>query len=80
VLGLRTLPDALPGRTETIELWPFVQGEIDGRLDCSSTRSSPMAPICGTSSSLGRTDYADRVVRGGSPRRLRVISRAGWSG
>jgi len=23
VLGLRTLPDAPPGRMETIELWPF---------------------------------------------------------
>lgn len=32
VLGLRTLPDALPGRMETIELWPspVSQGEIDG--------------------------------------------------
>jgi len=30
VLGLRGLPDTLPGRIETIELWPFSQGEIDG--------------------------------------------------
>ena len=28
VLGLRVLPDVLPGRTETIELWPFSQGEM----------------------------------------------------
>ena len=26
LLGLRNLPDALPGRTETIELWPLSQG------------------------------------------------------
>jgi predicted AAA+ superfamily ATPase len=26
LLGLRDLPDALPGRTETIELWPLSQG------------------------------------------------------
>lgn len=33
LLGLRTLPDTLPGRMETIELWPFSQGEIDARPD-----------------------------------------------
>jgi len=27
------LPDALPGRTETIELWPLSQGEIDSAAD-----------------------------------------------
>jgi predicted AAA+ superfamily ATPase len=26
---LKDLPDALPGRAETIELWPLSQGEID---------------------------------------------------
>jgi predicted AAA+ superfamily ATPase len=30
VLGLRDLPDTLPGRMEAIELSPFSQGEIDG--------------------------------------------------
>src|SRR5215469_637314 len=33
LLGLRDLPDALPGRTETIELWPLSQGEIDRTTD-----------------------------------------------
>jgi len=33
LLGLRDLPDALPGRTETIELWPLSQGEIDSAAD-----------------------------------------------
>jgi uncharacterized protein len=33
VMGLRGLPDALPGRMETIELWPLSQGEIDGTPD-----------------------------------------------
>ncbi|MGH3751984.1 MAG: hypothetical protein ACRDRP_04680 [Pseudonocardiaceae bacterium] len=33
VLGLRALPDTLAGRTETVELWPFSQGEIDGLPD-----------------------------------------------
>lgn len=33
VMGLRGLLDALPGRMETIELWPLAQGEIDGEPD-----------------------------------------------
>ena len=33
LLGLRDLPDALPGRSETIELWPLSQGEIDSAPD-----------------------------------------------
>ena len=33
LLALRGLPDTLPGRIETIELWPFSQGEIDGTPD-----------------------------------------------
>nr|WP_232541501.1 AAA family ATPase [Nocardia bovistercoris] len=33
VLGLRALPDTLVGRMETIELWPFSQGEIGGAPD-----------------------------------------------
>lgn len=33
VMGLRALPDALPGRMETIELWPLSQGEIDDGPD-----------------------------------------------
>src|SRR5258706_7407995 len=33
LLALRGLPDTLPGRMETIELWPFSQGEIDRTPD-----------------------------------------------
>jgi predicted AAA+ superfamily ATPase len=33
VLALRSLPDALPGRMEVIELWPFSQGEMNGGHD-----------------------------------------------
>ncbi|MGL5829283.1 MAG: ATP-binding protein [Angustibacter sp.] len=34
LLGLRALPDQLPGRSETIELWPLSQGEISRSSDC----------------------------------------------
>lgn len=30
VLGLKALPDSLVGRMETVELWPFSQGELEG--------------------------------------------------
>jgi uncharacterized protein len=33
VLSMRAVPDALPGRMETVELWPLSQGEIDDKPD-----------------------------------------------
>ncbi len=67
LLGLRTLPDALVGRSETIELWPFAQGEIDGRPDrFVDTVFDPKATLA-TAATLSRSDYLDRVVRGGFP-------------
>ena len=67
VLGLRTLPDALPGRMETIELWPFSQGEIDGTpdgfIDAVFTHGSDLHH----GSTMRRAEYAERVVRGGFP-------------
>ncbi len=33
VLAMRGVADSLPGRTESIELWPLSQGEIDGTRD-----------------------------------------------
>ncbi len=33
VLALRELPDALPGRMEIVELWPFSQGELERSPD-----------------------------------------------
>lgn len=48
VLGLRSLPDTLVGRMETIELWPFSQGEIDrtpeGFIDAVFTHGDVGAP------------------------------------
>jgi predicted AAA+ superfamily ATPase len=67
VLGLRALPDTLPGRTETIELWPFSQGEIDGSPDgfvTSVFRDEIDTPHTSTTS---RREYAERIVRGGFP-------------
>ncbi len=67
VLGLRGVPDALPGRIETVELWPFSQCEIDARpygfVDAVFTHGPALCHDSATS----RAEYADRVVRGGFP-------------
>jgi uncharacterized protein len=65
ILGLRDLPDTLPGRTETIELWPFSQGEIDGAAD--GFVDAVFAGTVSHTSDLTRRDYAERLVRGGFP-------------
>ena len=67
-LDLRDIPDALPGRSETIELWPLSQGEIerapDGFVD-AAFRHGPDLKI--SRPGLRRADYLDRALRGGYP-------------
>lgn len=71
ILALRDLPDALPGRMETIELWPFSQGEIDGSSDRFIDAAFADGPELNRSSTLRKRDYLDRVVRGGYPEAVR---------
>lgn len=72
LLGLREIPDALTGRAETIELWPLSQGEIDGLpdrfVDAAFRHGSALDP---GPSTLRRTDYVERAVRGGYPEAVR---------
>jgi hypothetical protein len=67
VLGLRSLPDTLVGRMETVELWPFSQGEIDrtpdGFIDAVFAQGAELRH----SSTVSRAEYAERLVRGGFP-------------
>ncbi len=67
VLGLRGVPDALPGRIETIELWPMSQGEIDGCPDGFVDAVFAQGPDLSVTSTLDKSDYASRVARGGFP-------------
>jgi predicted AAA+ superfamily ATPase len=67
VLGLRGLADTLPGRTETIELWPFSQGEIDGTADRFVDAVFEQGEALTHESATSRQEYAERVVRGGFP-------------
>jgi hypothetical protein len=71
ILALRDLPDALPGRMETIELWPFAQGEIDGTPDRFVDAAFAHGPALTHTSQLRRRDYLERVVRGGYPEAVR---------
>lgn len=65
LLGLRGLPDTLPGRMETIELWPLSQGEIDGSKDGFVDAIFAAGPDLHHASELTRRDYVERLVRGG---------------
>ncbi len=67
VLGLRALPDTLIGRMETIELWPFSQGEIDSAPDGFLDAVFTQGPDLRHDSGITRADYAERIVRGGFP-------------
>ncbi len=52
---------------ETIELWPFSQGEIDNAPDRFIDAVFHNGPDVRHESAVTRTDYAERVVRGGLP-------------
>ena len=67
ILGLRALPDTLPGRTETIELWPLSQGEIDGDPDGFVDAAFALGPRLRADSDVARRDYQAPLVRGGFP-------------
>jgi predicted AAA+ superfamily ATPase len=67
VLGLRALPDTLVGRMETIELWPFSQGEIDGTPDAFIDAVFTHGDKLRHTTTVPRADYAERIVRGGFP-------------
>lgn len=67
VLAMRGVADALPGRTETIELWPLSQGEIDGSADSFIDIAFEQGESLRHDSELTRADYLERLVRGGFP-------------
>ncbi len=68
LLALRSLPDALPGRSETVELWPLSQGEIDDAPDGFVDAAFALgADLRSEPSALKRKDYLARMARGGYP-------------
>ncbi len=70
LLGLRKLPDALVGRMETLELWPFSQGEIGQTREEFIDRVFADDPVF-DSSTEPREGYLERLSRGGFPEAVR---------
>lgn len=75
IMALRTLPDALPGRMEVVELWPFSQGEISAEPDLFVDTAFRHGPGILHSSTLRRRDYLERAVVGGFPEAVRRAPR-----
>lgn len=75
ILALRTLPDALPGRMEVLELWPFSQGEISGEPDRFIDAAFRHGPRIEHSSTMRRRDYLERIAAGGFPEAVRRTPR-----
>ncbi|MEV0713339.1 ATP-binding protein [Asanoa sp. NPDC050611] len=67
LFGMVAAPDALPGRMETVELWPFSQGELDDEPDGFIDAIFASGPELRHESTVTRADYAARIVRGGLP-------------
>jgi predicted AAA+ superfamily ATPase len=74
LLALQSIPDLLPGRSETIELWPLSQGEIDRRSDTFVEAVFDNGPdIEVPESAEGRSHYVERALRGGYPEAVRRV-------
>ncbi|TWJ24233.1 hypothetical protein JD76_04382 [Micromonospora endolithica] len=67
LFGMVAAPDALPGRMETVELWPFSQGELDAEPDGFIDAVFTLGPDLRHESEVTRADYAARIMRGGLP-------------
>jgi predicted AAA+ superfamily ATPase len=67
VLGMHALADALPGRMETLELYPFSQGEIEGSPDGFVDAAFAVGADLRHESTLVRPDCANVITRGGFP-------------
>lgn len=74
LLGLRGVADVLPGRSETIELWPLSQGEIDGSSDGFVDAIFEWGADFRHESTEERHGYIERVMRGGFPE---AVARSG---
>jgi uncharacterized protein len=70
--ALHSLPDALVGRSETIELWPLSQGEIDaepdGFIDAAFAQG---VELQAQADGMNKKSYLERVMRGGYPEAVR---------
>jgi uncharacterized protein len=72
LFALHDIPDLLPGRSETIELWPLSQGEIEGAPDGFVDAVFEYgADTEVAASGLVKVDYLRLALRGGYPEAVR---------
>ncbi len=67
LLGLRNLPDSLIGRSETVELWPFSQGELEGYVEHFVDEMFSEGALAPRESSATKATYIERALAGGYP-------------
>lgn len=69
VLLLPTLSESLAGRMEVLTLWPFSQGELEGRKETFVDRlfAAHLPPVAGLAEEQTQVGLWERVVRGGYP-------------
>jgi uncharacterized protein len=81
LLSTAGFADALVGRLEVVELWPFTQGEIAGNTRHNFVDAAFEAPLADSRpSGLTRVDYLERIVAGGFPEAVtrRADRRGAW--
>ena len=62
-----TVADALPGRVDYLTLWPFTQGEINGRPENLLARLFNGEVPTISDAPIGRGKYAELLLAGGFP-------------
>jgi predicted AAA+ superfamily ATPase len=67
LLAAPDMADSLIGRVDVVELWPFSQGEIDGRRDGFVDAVFGERRVLMRNGTLSRSEIAARVCRGGFP-------------
>jgi hypothetical protein len=75
--SLPAAAQSLTGRLHVMTLWPLSQGEIDGVEERFAQRllTDPATLVAPAASGTARTEYVDRILRGGFP--LAVRRKAG---
>lgn len=82
-LVLPQLSESLAGRMEVLTLWPFSQGEIEGRRECFVDACFARAFAPGRCRDTAWPALVARIVRGGYPvalARASAARRAAWFG
>lgn len=67
VLVVPQVASALAGRVELLTLWPFSQGEIEGRIETFVDAVFSAGPLPNPGPPISRKDLVEAVVRGGFP-------------